>query len=183
MLSSNAALTRRLDDPQKKYNAQFKTVFDAIRALMAPPEKAVRSIGFRVEEARPGYGLARRRRATGTQRVAEREGRRLPDGFAGFRASSAVAIGCPYRPVGASGEWRDRRAGETHKIMTVPHSREPQSPRAAEPQSRRSTEPQKTGGSGPRSVGRRQRSGGNWKSKIENGDAGGQRRGGCGNAD
>jgi len=38
---------------ERKYDAQFKVVFDAIRALMAPPEKARRSIGFNVEEARP----------------------------------------------------------------------------------------------------------------------------------
>ena len=68
--------------------------------------------------------------------MAEGQWQRLPDGFAGFHASSAVPVGdrcrprgplavgapCPCRPVGASGERRDRRAGETHKIMTVPHS-------------------------------------------------------------
>jgi ORF6N domain len=62
MLASNAALARRLDDLEKKYDAQFRSVFDAIRALMAPPEKARRSIGFRVEEARPRYRPRRPRR-------------------------------------------------------------------------------------------------------------------------
>ena len=37
-LASNAELTRRLDDLEKKYDAQFRVVFDAIRQLMAPPE-------------------------------------------------------------------------------------------------------------------------------------------------
>lgn len=37
-------------------HARFKVVFDAIRQLMAPPEKARRSIGFRVEEAAAAYG-------------------------------------------------------------------------------------------------------------------------------
>ena len=36
-----------------EYDAQFRGVFDAIRQLMAPPAKAPRSIGFRVEEGRP----------------------------------------------------------------------------------------------------------------------------------
>ena len=51
MLASNVELARRLDDLEKKYDAQFKVVFDAIRALMRPPDRARRSIGFRVEEA------------------------------------------------------------------------------------------------------------------------------------
>jgi hypothetical protein len=60
MLASNAELARRLDELERKYDAQFKNVFDAIRALMAPSERARRSIGFRVEEARPAYGRRRR---------------------------------------------------------------------------------------------------------------------------
>ena len=35
-----------LDDAEKKYGAQFKIVFDAIRELMTPPEKPRRRIGF-----------------------------------------------------------------------------------------------------------------------------------------
>jgi hypothetical protein len=56
MVASNAELARRLHDLEKTYDAQFKSVFDAIRALMAPPEKARRRIGFGVEEGRPSYG-------------------------------------------------------------------------------------------------------------------------------
>ena len=37
LLASNAELARRLDELEKKYDAQFKIVFDAIRQLMAPP--------------------------------------------------------------------------------------------------------------------------------------------------
>src|SRR5574337_1177213 len=51
MVASNTELARRLRELEKKYDAQFKTVFDAIRALMTPPDKPRRSIGFRVEEA------------------------------------------------------------------------------------------------------------------------------------
>ena len=66
MLSSHADLARRLDELEKKYDGQFRAVFDAIRQVMAPPEKSRRSIGFRVEEARPAYRVrrpARRARA------------------------------------------------------------------------------------------------------------------------
>jgi hypothetical protein len=37
LLAANADLARKLDALEKKYDAQFKVVFDAIRALMAPP--------------------------------------------------------------------------------------------------------------------------------------------------
>ncbi|MBZ5563479.1 MAG: ORF6N domain-containing protein [Acidobacteriia bacterium] len=47
MLASNRELARRLDDMEKKYDAQFKVVFDAIRELMKPPPKPAAKIGFR----------------------------------------------------------------------------------------------------------------------------------------
>lgn len=47
MLSSNTELARKLATLEKKYDAQFKVVFDAIRELMTPPDsKKKRSIGF-----------------------------------------------------------------------------------------------------------------------------------------
>jgi hypothetical protein len=39
MLASNTELARKLTRLEKKYDAQFKIVFDAIRQLMAPPPK------------------------------------------------------------------------------------------------------------------------------------------------
>jgi hypothetical protein len=45
MLLSNADLARKLSALEKKYDAQFKVVFDAIRELMIPPEKPKRRIG------------------------------------------------------------------------------------------------------------------------------------------
>ena len=50
MLASHRELARRLDDLEKKYDSQFKVVFDAIRQLMAPPEPKRRRIGFRKGE-------------------------------------------------------------------------------------------------------------------------------------
>jgi hypothetical protein len=47
MLASNAELARKLEALERKYDAQFKVVFDAIRELMTPPEpKNKRPIGF-----------------------------------------------------------------------------------------------------------------------------------------
>jgi hypothetical protein len=46
MLSSHRDLARRLDDMEKKYDAQFRIVFDAIRELMKMPERPRRKIGF-----------------------------------------------------------------------------------------------------------------------------------------
>jgi hypothetical protein len=49
LLASNADLARRLDDLEKKYDGQFRVVFDAIRQLMTPPPAAEkRAIGFHV---------------------------------------------------------------------------------------------------------------------------------------
>lgn len=47
MLASNAELAEKLGKLEKKYDAQFKVVFDAIRQLMTPSEpKKKPSIGF-----------------------------------------------------------------------------------------------------------------------------------------
>jgi hypothetical protein len=50
LLQQNADLARQLAALERKYDTQFKVVFDAIRRLMAPPGKADRPIGFRREE-------------------------------------------------------------------------------------------------------------------------------------
>jgi hypothetical protein len=42
----------------KKYDAQFRVVFEAIRELMAPPEPNKRKIGFLVKERAARYGRA-----------------------------------------------------------------------------------------------------------------------------
>ena len=45
MLQQNADLARKLAQLEKKYDTQFRAVFDAIRELMAPPPKPRRRIG------------------------------------------------------------------------------------------------------------------------------------------
>jgi hypothetical protein len=46
ILAENTGLARRLDDLERKYDVQFKVVFDAIRKLMQPPPPPGRKIGF-----------------------------------------------------------------------------------------------------------------------------------------
>jgi hypothetical protein len=60
IMASHEDLAHKLEELEKKYDAQFRVVFDAIRELMAPPERLRRSIGFKVEEGRPAYGRRKR---------------------------------------------------------------------------------------------------------------------------
>ncbi|MDD2772519.1 MAG: ORF6N domain-containing protein [Elusimicrobiales bacterium] len=49
MISTHKDLTRRLDNLEKRYNKQFRVVFDTIRELMTPPEPdkdSKRVVGF-----------------------------------------------------------------------------------------------------------------------------------------
>jgi ATP-dependent Clp protease ATP-binding subunit ClpA len=49
LLSDNAALAKKLDELERKvigHDAAIRSLFDAIRQLMAPPEKPGREIGF-----------------------------------------------------------------------------------------------------------------------------------------
>jgi hypothetical protein len=58
MIASNTELAKRLDELEKKYDAQFRVVFDAIRELMTPPEEDKRKIGFIAKESRVRYSVA-----------------------------------------------------------------------------------------------------------------------------
>jgi phage regulator Rha-like protein len=49
MLATNAELSRKLEALEKKYDVQFKVIFDAIRQLMSPSAKSKREIGFHVK--------------------------------------------------------------------------------------------------------------------------------------
>ncbi len=60
ILSSHAELAHKLEALEKKYDSQFKVVFDAIRQLMAAPERPAKKIGFQLKEKRSPY-LAKNR--------------------------------------------------------------------------------------------------------------------------
>ena len=51
ILSSHADLARKLDELEKKYDVQFKVVFDAIRRMMTSPEPKRRRMGFEVRRS------------------------------------------------------------------------------------------------------------------------------------
>jgi len=56
MIATHKDLARKLEALEKRYDAQFKVVFDAIRELMARPEPNKRNIGFLVKERAARYG-------------------------------------------------------------------------------------------------------------------------------
>ena len=55
MVSSNKTLLRKLEEMEKKYDSEFKVVFEAIRQLMTPPMKPKRKIGFDLKEKQARY--------------------------------------------------------------------------------------------------------------------------------
>ena len=64
MLLTNAELARKLADLEQKYDSQFKSVFDAIRQLMAPPPAPPKpEIGFHVKEDAVPYRTGKRAKA------------------------------------------------------------------------------------------------------------------------
>lgn len=58
MIASHADLARKLDGLEKKYDDQFKVVFEAIRELMLPPPEKTKELGFHTK-----IGLLRKKRA------------------------------------------------------------------------------------------------------------------------
>ena len=50
MLSTHKELKQKIDEMEKKYDHQFKIVFDAIKQLIEPANKHGRRIGFRKEK-------------------------------------------------------------------------------------------------------------------------------------
>ena len=46
MMMTHVDLKRKIDDRERKYDDQFKVVFDAIKKLLEPPQKRKQVIGF-----------------------------------------------------------------------------------------------------------------------------------------
>jgi phage regulator Rha-like protein len=55
MLATHKELKQKIEDMEKKYDYQFRVVFDAIKQLIEPPQKPRRRIGFLVEEPHVPY--------------------------------------------------------------------------------------------------------------------------------
>jgi hypothetical protein len=58
ILSTHADLVRKLEEMEKKYDAQFRVVFDAIRQFMTPPASPRKRIGFHVREKSAIYRIS-----------------------------------------------------------------------------------------------------------------------------
>ena len=61
LLSSNSELARKLESLEKKYDTQFRVVFDTIRKLMTPEPPKRREIGFHVKHNEYAKPKAKRR--------------------------------------------------------------------------------------------------------------------------
>jgi len=57
MLSTHADLAKKLEALERKYDSQFRVVFEAIHALMAEPEQPKRKIGFTAKEKHAVYAV------------------------------------------------------------------------------------------------------------------------------
>jgi len=55
IIAAHKDLAKKLEELEKKYDSQFRVVFDAIRALVAEPEPKEKKIGFLVKERRVLY--------------------------------------------------------------------------------------------------------------------------------
>jgi len=61
LIASNKNLAKRLDELEKKYDSQFRIIFDAIRELMLPPAQKKKKIGFIARERKAVYRTIRKR--------------------------------------------------------------------------------------------------------------------------
>jgi phage regulator Rha-like protein len=50
MLSTHADLKKKIEDMERKYDKQFKVVFDVLKQLLEPPEESKQKIGVRAKQ-------------------------------------------------------------------------------------------------------------------------------------
>lgn len=55
LIATHKDLQKKIEDMEKKYDLQFKVVFDAIKQLLTPPNPKKRKIGFVVRERSAKY--------------------------------------------------------------------------------------------------------------------------------
>ena len=71
LLATHARLARKLEALERRYDNQFKIVFDALRELMAPQPPKRRRIGFLVSEQAAHYGKLHRLSNPGKEKQVE----------------------------------------------------------------------------------------------------------------
>ena len=62
LLSTHADLARKLEELERKYDGQFKFVFEALRQLVTPTAPIRKQIGFQVRERGAAYRVRTRRK-------------------------------------------------------------------------------------------------------------------------
>ena len=68
MMVSHDELARKLTELEQHledHDEQIQAIFEAIRALMSPPEKSTKKIGFEVKEAAAAYSKRSKRKKPG----------------------------------------------------------------------------------------------------------------------
>jgi len=63
ILATHKDLAHKLEELERKYEThdkQIKSIFEAIRQLMLPPEKPKRQIGLKIEEPKTKYRIRRK---------------------------------------------------------------------------------------------------------------------------
>jgi hypothetical protein len=58
MIATHRDLARKLSELEKKYDSQFRVVFDALRSLISEPEPKEKRIGF-IKERQARYKTLR----------------------------------------------------------------------------------------------------------------------------
>lgn len=61
MIASHRELAKKLEELEKRYDAQFRSVFEAIRQLMTPSSSRRPQIGFHAKEGKVLYLSSARR--------------------------------------------------------------------------------------------------------------------------
>lgn len=61
MMASHTDLARKVEELEKKYDKQFRVVFDALRELIHSPEPTPKKIGFGVREGQAKYRVKRKK--------------------------------------------------------------------------------------------------------------------------
>ncbi|MCP3964428.1 MAG: hypothetical protein GY719_41905 [bacterium] len=99
LVTGQPEIVARLDELERRYDARFRAVFEAIRLLMVEPERGRREIGFGAGEQGPGRGV----RLPMHQYRCLRSGAHSVGGGGGEAAGEGVA--------GSGGEQRAARTG------------------------------------------------------------------------
>jgi len=64
MLSTHEELKQKIESMERKYDRQFRVVFDAIKQLIDTESKPKKKIGFEVKERKAKYGKKQKKKTS-----------------------------------------------------------------------------------------------------------------------